>query len=110
MNFEGNLGHSNLRQAFPHFAQYFMTTVDVHLIHHSEDRALQDSNFAPFTPLLDVIFGTYKHPARHPVISVGLPGNQVPSSFIGQILLPVSANWKSFRRLCDSPSNNSGQG
>lgn len=89
--FEGNLAHSNLDQRFPSFAHYLLPTVHLHYVHHAERRELQDSNYGGVTPLWDLLFGTYKHPDRHPVERVGLAGDPVPAGFLAQVLYPFKA-------------------
>jgi sterol desaturase/sphingolipid hydroxylase (fatty acid hydroxylase superfamily) len=62
--------------------------VDLHNVHHAEPRAYQDSNYAAITPLLDLAFGTFRHPDRHPVGAMGIAGDPVPPDFVGQLLYP----------------------
>jgi sterol desaturase/sphingolipid hydroxylase (fatty acid hydroxylase superfamily) len=91
-NSEGALAHSNIDLRFPSFAHWVLPTPQNHRLHHAADRSLQDSNFAGITPLWDHVFGTYHHPDRHPVTEFGLgDGATVPTSFTGQLLLPLRA-------------------
>jgi sterol desaturase/sphingolipid hydroxylase (fatty acid hydroxylase superfamily) len=89
--FEGNAQHSNLDQRFPHWAHYLIPTVQLHAIHHSRERAWQDSNYAGNGPFWDVVFGTYRHPDRHPTGPLGLAGDYVPRGFLAQVLFPFRA-------------------
>jgi sterol desaturase/sphingolipid hydroxylase (fatty acid hydroxylase superfamily) len=88
--YDGNLVHSNLAQRFPAFVHPFLPTVQNHYLHHSAERRLQDSNYASL-PIIDVLFGTYRHPARHAVEATGLAGRPVPAGFLGQVLYPFRA-------------------
>lgn len=87
--FEGNLAHSNLDQRFPSVLHYVVPTVQLHYIHHAAPRELQDSNYGGVTPLWDLLFGTYRHPDRHPVPRLGIEGDLVPPSFLGQLVYPL---------------------
>ena len=89
-NAEGALAHSNIDVRFPLFLHSVLPTPQNHRVHHSADAALQNSNFAGVTPLWDQLFGTYCHPARHPVTAMGLGGGQaLPTGLVGQLLLPI---------------------
>ena len=89
-NAEGALAHSNIDVRFPTFLHRVLATPQNHRVHHSADRALQDSNFAGVTPLWDQVFGTYRHPVRHPVTAMGLGGDQtLPTGLFDQLLLPL---------------------
>jgi sterol desaturase/sphingolipid hydroxylase (fatty acid hydroxylase superfamily) len=88
---EGNLAHSNLAQRFLPWMHYAIATVQLHNVHHAEPRAWQDSNYAAITPLFDVLFGTFRHPDRHPVDAMGIAGDPVPREFVGQLLHPFRA-------------------
>jgi sterol desaturase/sphingolipid hydroxylase (fatty acid hydroxylase superfamily) len=88
--YDGNLVHSNLAQRFPSFLHWFWPTAQNHYLHHAVERHLQDSNYASM-PIIDVLFGTYRHPDRHPVTATGLAGNPVPRGFLGQLLYPFGA-------------------
>ena len=85
--FEGNLAHSNLDQRFPSFFYYLVRTADVHRIHHSREHAQQNSNFGGL-PIWDVLFGTFRHPARTTVAETGILGDPVPRNWLRQLLFP----------------------
>jgi len=91
-NFEGALEHANLCTAFPSAVHWVLATPQNHYVHHAMARDFQDSNFAGFTPLWDIAFGTYLHPARHPVTAVGLDHSAVPTGFIAQLAYPLRAS------------------
>jgi sterol desaturase/sphingolipid hydroxylase (fatty acid hydroxylase superfamily) len=86
--FEGNLAHSNLDQRFPSFAHYLVQTPQVHAVHHAQDRRLQDSNYTGPCALWDLAFGTFRHPDRHPVVSLGIADSPVPPGFVAQLAFP----------------------
>jgi sterol desaturase/sphingolipid hydroxylase (fatty acid hydroxylase superfamily) len=88
--YDGNLVHSNLAQRFPDFVHPFLPTAQNHYLHHATERRLQDSNYASL-PIIDVLFGTYRHPARHAVTATGLEGRPVPAGFFAQVLYPFRA-------------------
>jgi sterol desaturase/sphingolipid hydroxylase (fatty acid hydroxylase superfamily) len=92
--FESNLAHSNVDQRFPRWVHYVVRTSGVHYIHHSEDGALQNSNFGGL-PIWDILFRTYKHPSATLVTSTGLQGNPVPGNFIRQLGFPFMALFRS---------------
>ncbi len=88
-NFEGALGHANIDYAFPSWAHWVLPTPGDHLVHHSADRDLQNANFHGITPLWDVVFGTFRHPDRHPVRRVGIE-EPLPRGFVAQLLAPAT--------------------
>ncbi|MGZ4805876.1 MAG: sterol desaturase family protein [Ilumatobacteraceae bacterium] len=91
-NVEGTLAHSNADMRFPGLAHWLLPTPQNHRVHHAADRELQDSNFAGITPVWDQLFGTYRHPDRHPVVEFGLGGGEtVPDGFAAQLVFPFRA-------------------
>ena len=91
-NFEGALAHSNVSQSIPSAAHWIVATPQNHYVHHAVRRDLQDSNFAGFTPLWDIVFGTYRHPSRHPVDAVGIDNSTVPRGFLAQLAYPLRSD------------------
>jgi lathosterol oxidase len=89
-NVEGALAHGNVDYRFPGAAHWVLPTPALHLVHHSLDRDLQDANLAGVTPLWDVIFGTFRHPDRHPVVAVGIE-HPLPAGFFAQLASPLHA-------------------
>jgi sterol desaturase/sphingolipid hydroxylase (fatty acid hydroxylase superfamily) len=89
-NVEGALAHGNVDYRFPAAAHWVLPTPALHLVHHSRDRDLQDANLAGVTPLWDVIFGTFRHPDRHPVLAVGID-EPLPAGFLAQLASPLHA-------------------
>ncbi len=86
--FDGNLVHSNIDQRFPSWAHYFVPTVQLHNLHHAQDRRHQDSNYSGSTAVWDVVFGTFSHPDRNPLGPLGIENNPVPPGFVAQLAFP----------------------
>ena len=89
-NVEGALAHANVDFKFPSAAHWVLPTPALHLVHHSIERELQVSNLAGVTPLWDVVFGTFRHPDRHPVARVGID-DPLPTGFLAQLASPLHA-------------------
>ena len=87
----GVIGHSNVRLRLPAIAHRFLMTPHVHRLHHAEERALSDSNYANILPLWDVVFGTFSDPAAHRLRGVGATDDAVPASFLAQLALPLTS-------------------
>jgi sterol desaturase/sphingolipid hydroxylase (fatty acid hydroxylase superfamily) len=88
-NTEGALAHSNVEMRFPPIAHRLLPTPQNHRLHHADQRALQDANYADVTPLWDALFGTYRHPDDHRGHGFGLGGGEaLPTRFDHQLVLP----------------------
>ena len=84
----GVVGHSNVRLRLPAALHWILMTPHVHRLHHSNERALADSNFANVLPLWDVLFGTFSDPDAHVLRGVGVIDDELPTGFVGQVLAP----------------------
>lgn len=89
--FDGNLAHSNVDQRFPSIAHYVLPTVQLHNLHHAQDRRHQDSNYSGSTPIWDIAFGTFSHPDRNPLGPLGIADSPVPAGFLKQLWFPFRA-------------------
>ncbi len=97
-NFSGGLAHSNVDQRFPAWFHYVIPTLQVHEIHHSDVVQWQYQNFSPTVCLWDHVFGTYTHPGRVKVESLGIKGDPVPAGFFSQLIQPLHQSWRFLRR------------
>ena len=84
--FDGNLVHSNIAQRFPSWAHYFLPTVQLHNLHHAQDRRHQDTNYSGSSAIWDVLFGTFSHPDRDPLGPLEIEGSPVPRPLRGMTL------------------------
>ena len=84
----GVMGHSNVRLWLPSVAHRLVVTPHVHRLHHSNERAVADTNFANILPMWDLLFGTFSHPDEHVLRGVGVIGDEVPAGFMRQVLAP----------------------
>lgn len=69
----GIFAHSNLRIGFGPL-NWLLVSPQTHRIHHSIEERHWNRNFAAYFPLLDVVFGTYYHPAPDEYPDTGIPG------------------------------------
>lgn len=86
----GVIGHSNVRLRVASAVHVMLMTPHVHRLHHSNERAVADTNFANVFPWWDVVFGTFTRPDEHEVRAVGVVGDDVPTSFLRQVLHPFT--------------------
>jgi sterol desaturase/sphingolipid hydroxylase (fatty acid hydroxylase superfamily) len=84
----GMIGHSNVRLRLPSPVHRLLMTPHVHRLHHSNERAVADTNFANILPLWDMLFGTFTHPGEHVLRDVGVKGDEMPASFVRQVMAP----------------------
>ncbi len=89
LNVLGNLNHSNVHMPMPALVHNFFATPDVHRLHHEIDVELGRSNLSPGTMLPDHLFGTFRHPNKHKLESVGIAQNPIPGDVLAQILSPL---------------------
>lgn len=71
------LYHSAIRLRLP-WLDRVLVTPQVHRIHHSRDPAHYNANFADVLPLFDIVFGTYRKPARDEFAETGLGAGEGP--------------------------------
>ena len=88
----GVIGHSNVRLRLPSVVHRFLMTPHVHRLHHAEQRALSDSNYANILPRWDVVFGTFSDPDAHRLRGVGATDDAVPTGFWRQLALPFATH------------------
>jgi ornithine lipid hydroxylase len=97
--FDGNMVHANIHQRFPGWFHYVMGTVQLHNLHHAQDRKYQDSNYSGSLPVWDVLFRTYNHPDRSTLGELGLADNSVPPGFLAQVFYPFKSQLTLRRNL-----------
>jgi sterol desaturase/sphingolipid hydroxylase (fatty acid hydroxylase superfamily) len=75
--------HSNVRLPIG-LLRYLIGAPELHHWHHSRER--EAGNYANISPLMDVLFGTYRCPPHEPK-AFGLQ-QPLPASYLGQLLHP----------------------
>lgn len=60
---------------------------EYHRVHHSEDPAHHNKNYAALFPFLDVLFGTYCQPTGERLV-LGIKGQPEPATFLEHALMP----------------------
>jgi len=79
--------HANLNWTFGPFKYLFSSPV-FHRWHHTSQEEGMNKNFAPTFPLLDIVFGTFYMPEGVLPEHYGVPGSNIPESFLGQMAWP----------------------
>lgn len=69
--------HSAIKTSLP-WLDRILVTPQVHRIHHARDPAHYNCNFADALPIFDIVFGTYRKPARDQFPETGL-GDACPA-------------------------------
>lgn len=92
--YTGNAVHANVDQRFPSWAHYLLPTVQLHNLHHSIERKLQDSNYSGTLPIWDVIFGSFSHPDKHALGEMGIREGYVSNNLVKQFYLPFIWQWR----------------
>lgn len=82
--------HSNVRLPLGPL-RMLIGAPELHHWHHAKERYA--GNYANLSPLMDLIFGTYRHPGHEPE-SLGL-SEPFPRSYLGQLLHPLLPRKKS---------------
>jgi sterol desaturase/sphingolipid hydroxylase (fatty acid hydroxylase superfamily) len=75
--------HSNVRLPLPAL-RLFVGAPELHHWHHARER--ESGNYANISPLMDLLFGTYRCPDHEPE-SIGVSEN-MPRTYLGQMLHP----------------------
>src|SRR5882672_10840718 len=89
--------HSNVRLPIGPF-RMLIGAPELHHWHHSRER--EAGNYANISPLMDLLFGTYRCPSHEPeALGVSEP---VPKSYVGQLSHPFRPNRP--QELAPSPS------
>lgn len=94
LNIMSMFTHSNIRlnEKFEHILRWFVTTPDMHRIHHSTIENETNSNFTFFISLWDRIFGTYLETPKkgHIGMSLGLGISKESKclSYLGLLRMP----------------------
>jgi sterol desaturase/sphingolipid hydroxylase (fatty acid hydroxylase superfamily) len=76
--------HSNMRLPTGPL-RWVLGAPELHHWHHDHDRAA--GNYANLSPLMDLMFGTYRCPAEEPA-SVGIK-DPMPKTYLGQMIHPL---------------------
>ena len=77
--------HSNVRLPIPAPLRVLIGAPELHHWHHDRDRSA--GNYANISPIMDVIFGTYRCPDHEPeAFGVAEP---MPRGYLGQMLHPL---------------------
>lgn len=82
--------HANLHPplALDRFMRRLIVTAPLHAVHHSDQKAQTNSNFASVLPMWDRMFGTYVDPEQAPVARFGLEYFHEPKDTgLGRVLL-----------------------
>jgi sterol desaturase/sphingolipid hydroxylase (fatty acid hydroxylase superfamily) len=81
--------HANLKIRFGIFTR-ILGGPQLHRIHHSSLPQHQDKNIAQFFPVIDILFGTYYHPAPDEFPPTGLAENNTDQSVLTNMVKPFS--------------------
>ena len=88
--------HSAIRIRVPGFNR-ILVTPQVHRIHHSLDPEHHNSNFADALPIFDILFGTYRPPAKDEFPVTGLADRAAPRSVFAAQFAPLRGVWTLLR-------------
>jgi sterol desaturase/sphingolipid hydroxylase (fatty acid hydroxylase superfamily) len=84
----GFYNHANLRWSHGPFTAV-ISGPQLHRLHHGKARQYYNCNYAAFFPVLDVVFGTYRAPARDEYPEVGLIDERPSIGGFGHMLLAL---------------------
>ena len=74
----------------PLFLHRLVMTPQVHRVHHGQEVELALANYANVFPVWDVLFGTFRDPARGQPARFGIEDDRMPTSFWRQIAAPFA--------------------
>ena len=89
--------HSNVRLPIGPL-RWFIGAPELHHWHH--ERARETGNYSDISPLMDILFGTYRCPDHEPA-AYGVE-EPAPRSYLGQLLWPFTR-----RKLTETPAASS---
>ena len=81
--------HSNVRLPLGSL-RLLIGAPELHHWHHSRER--EAGNYANISPVMDLLFGTYRCPAHEPE-ALGV-SESMPQTYLGQMLHPFRAFWR----------------
>ena len=84
----GFYNHANLRWSHGPLTP-IISGPQLHRLHHGKARKYYNCNYAAFFPVLDIIFGTYRAPARDEYPEVGLIDEKPSIGGVGHMLLAL---------------------
>jgi len=105
LNVVGNLNHSNVDTLLPKAAHYVFQTPQVHRLHHAIDAELGRSNLSSISMLPDLLFGTFRHPAKHNLDAVGIVGSPIGGNLFTQLASPFAWPLLTRRSQSTKPSS-----
>jgi len=89
--------HLNMKIGFGKLSWLFISP-QFHRIHHSLDSRHYDKNFAGFTPLWDVLFGTYFEPDKELYPATGIAEGE-PDGVVSALIWPIRSITRSKGRV-----------
>jgi sterol desaturase/sphingolipid hydroxylase (fatty acid hydroxylase superfamily) len=87
IGFYNYFAHMKVRVGFGRFSMLLNAPL-YHRIHHSMNPADENLNFAALFPIFDVIWGSYRAPARHECPATGLASRETPASLLEAVFWP----------------------
>jgi sterol desaturase/sphingolipid hydroxylase (fatty acid hydroxylase superfamily) len=87
--------HSAIRVQLP-WLDRILVTPQVHRIHHSRGPTHYNTNFADALPIFDILFGTYRHPAKDDFPATGVADFPAPRALWSAQFAPLLAIGKMF--------------
>jgi len=88
--------HMNFRLGFGRWS-FLINGPQYHRIHHSALPEHRNTNFAGLLPIFDVVFGTYRQPARDEFPPTGLTSHEVPTAPLQALVWPFRGLWSGIR-------------